>query len=156
VAGQEIKIKINMKNIKITLQKLKHLGGQAGFSFVELIVVVTIIMVITVVGTVSYQSTSQKSRDGKRMSDLQKLAVALEMYKQENGIYPAVPSDLVSEYMQELPKDPKDPSFSYLYSRTPTNYSYVLFAKMENVGSTNFSPATPGCGSTCNYRLYSP
>jgi Tfp pilus assembly protein PilE len=133
-----------MKKIKIN-----------GFSFVELIVVVTIIMVITVAGTLSYQSTSQKSRDGKRMSDLQKMAVALEMFKQENVIYPALPSGLVSEYMQELPTDPKA-GFSYDYSRTPTEYSYVLYAQMENVGSTNFSPGIAGCGGTCNYRLYSP
>jgi len=118
-------------------------------------------MVITVAGTLSYQSTSQKSRDGKRMSDLQKLAVALEMYKQENVTYPAangnMPSGLVSEYMQELPTDPKA-GFSYMYQLTdPLNpYSYVLYAQMENVGSTNFSPGIAGCGGTCNYRLFSP
>ncbi len=149
-----------MKKIKITLQKLRHLGGQAGFSFVELIVVVTIIMVITVAGTLSYQSTSQKSRDGKRMSDLQKMAVALEMYKQENVTYPAVsgnsPSGLVTEYMQELPKDPKDPTFTYLYTLGATNYSYVLYAHMENVGSTNYPEGPSSCGGTCNYRLLSP
>lgn len=126
-----------------------------GFSFVELIVVVTIIMVITVAGTLSYQSTSQKSRDGKRMSDLQKMAVALEMYKQENGIYPNSRDLLVSSgYLQELPADPKA---GFLYDYNPSgNYSYILYAQMENVGSTNFSPAIAGCGGTCNYRLYSP
>lgn len=130
------------------MKKIKN-----GFSFVELIVVVTIIMVITVAGTLSYQSTSQKSRDGKRMSDLQKYAVALEMYKQENGVYPSSRDGLVTEgYLQELPTDPKD---GFLYDFTPSDYSYILYAQMENVGSTNFT-GTSGCGGTCNYRLYSP
>ena len=144
-----------MKKMKKTLPKLKHLGGQAGFSFVELIVVVTIIMVITVAGTLSYQSTSQKSRDGKRMSDLQKYAVALEMYKQENGVYPAGESGLVSEgYLQELPTDPKD-GFAYEYDPL-SDYSYALYAQMENVGSTNYPTGPSSCGGTCNYRLLSP
>lgn len=134
-----------MKKIKIN-----------GFSFVELIVVVTIIMVITVAGTLSYQSTSQKSRDGKRMSDLQKMAVALEMYKQENVTYPVSELDLKPEYMQELPKDPKDPTFSYFYRLGTTNYSYELYAQMENVGSTNYPAGPSSCGGTCNYRLLSP
>jgi Tfp pilus assembly protein PilE len=143
-----------MKKMKKTLPKLKHLGGQAGFSFVELIVVVTIIMVITVAGTLSYQSTSQKSRDGKRMSDLQKMAVALEMYKQENVTYPTNRDDLVSEgYLQELPTDPKE---GFLYDFVPSDYSYVLYAQMENVGSTNYPSGPSNCGGTCNYRLLSP
>ena len=56
-----------------------------GFTLVELVVVITIMMVITAIGVVSFSGINKKSRDSRRMSDLDKLAIALEVYKQENG-----------------------------------------------------------------------
>ena len=136
--------------------------NEKGFSFIELIVVVTIILVLTVAGTVSYQGASRRSRDSRRMSDLQKLAISLEVYKQEEGTYPGasggMPANLVElEYIQELPSDPKA-DFNYLYNPGTNSYSYALYAQMEDSGSENYT-GTEDCGGgsgTCNYRLLSP
>lgn len=129
---------------------------EKGFSFIELIVVVTIILVVTVAGTVSYQAASRKSRDSRRMSDLQKMAIALEVYKQAVGTYPVALSSLVSTYIQALPTDPKS-TFSYYYRTGTGNYSYELFAQVEDTSSVNYStPTVSSCGGNCNYRIVSP
>ena len=128
-----------------------------GFTLVELIVVVTIMMVITVIGTVSFSGINKRSRDSRRMSDLEKIAIAMEIYKQENGTYPTVssdmPSGLVSDYIDALPTDPKD--YAYYYTRT--DYTYYLYSHMEDVGSTtgSYENNCPS-GTGCNYRISNP
>lgn len=125
-----------------------------GFSLVELIVVITIIAVITAVGVISFSGTNKKSRDSRRMADLEKIRMALEIYRQENGIYPSNSSSLSPTYIQAWPTDPK--SYTYYYLRgVGSSYTYALDAQMENVGSTNGSFGA-NCGGTCNYRVTNP
>jgi len=123
-----------------------------GFSLVELIVVMTIIAVITAIGVVSFTGLNKRSRDSRRVADLKKMAIALEVYRQENGTYPVLENTLVPDYLEGLPTDPK--SFSYYYDRL-TEYSYQLDAQMEDLGSTTGSYGN-NCTGTCNYRIVSP
>lgn len=104
--------------------------NKKGFTLVELLVVMTIIMVITIVGMVNYGNANKKSRDAKRKSDLESVRVALEMYRQDNGNYPADEDILVSsEYIKELPEDPQSPTKSYVY--VISDYEYTLSATLE-------------------------
>jgi general secretion pathway protein G len=123
-----------------------------GFTLIELIVVVTIIAILSVVAIVNYGGASKKSRDGRRMADLEKARIALELYRQENRTYPALETDLAPDYIQQWPVDPT--SFQYEYSRL-TNYTYVLSAHMEDLGSTTITEIS-GCGGTCNYQTKNP
>jgi len=123
-----------------------------GFSLVELMVAMTIIVVVTAVGMVSFTGINKRSRDGKRVSDLKKVAMALEIYRQEVGNYPADLSSLVSDYVDSIPTDPK--SFTYDYGR-PTLYTYTYKAQMEDLGSTNMASES-GCGDVCNYVIRNP
>ncbi|MFA7676208.1 MAG: prepilin-type N-terminal cleavage/methylation domain-containing protein [Candidatus Shapirobacteria bacterium] len=131
--------------------------NKKGFTLIELIVSVTIIAVLTVVGVVSYTGTSKKARDGRRVADLEKVRIALELYRQDLGsTYPAdgtLTTKLAPKYIQAIPTDPK--SGTYTYDQTGTGYTYELGAKMENLGSTNVA-AYSGCGGTCNYKVVSP
>lgn len=138
---------------------------QDGFSLIELIVVITIIAVITAVGVVSFGGVNKKSRDAKRMADLERYRVALEMARQIGGSYPATLPELTNppfSLMQNLLSDPKT-GYSYVYGR-PTFYSYGLYANMEDLGSTNgiwtstsCSTAPCGCSSSgCNYQVLNP
>lgn len=126
---------------------------------IELIVVVTIMALLTVIAVVSYSTTNKKSRDSKRMADLEKIRVALELYRQEKGIYPVADaggSAALTGYLQEWPKDPKN--YLYYYVRgAGTSYAYTLDGQMEDVGNTNGS-YNNNCGGSekCNYRLISP
>lgn len=123
-----------------------------GFSFIELIVVVTIIAVLSVVGVVSYSGANKKSRDSRRISDLEKMRMALEMVRQVGVTYPASSSALSPNYMQSIPLDPKNAS-EYLYTPVPATgaYTYTIRAVMEDMGST-----TGNYGSGFNYQVSNP
>ncbi len=132
-----------------------------GFTLIELIVVVTIIAVLTVVAVVNYAGTSKKSRDSRRAADIQKVAIALEMYRQQIGVYPPDTNSLITnKFLQAWPTDPKS-GCSYYYVRSVgSSYDYTLDAQMEDVGATTGSYST-NCGAsptckTCNYRVVNP
>lgn len=127
---------------------------KTGFTLIELMVSITIIAIITVIAVVNFGGTNKKARDGRRMSDLEKIRVALELNRQEKGSYPASLTNLVgNSYLQANPLDPKGLPFTYSY--VGTSYAYTLSAQMENLGSTNGSYGA-GCGNVCNYRVVSP
>lgn len=123
-----------------------------GFSFIELIVVVTIIALLSVAGAVSYGSINKKSRDSKRISDLSNMRMALEAMRQVGATYPAAsagsPIGLSPTYIESLPKDPKTTAI-YFYTQLNSGYRYTLWAKMEDMGSTT---GTYGGGSY-NYQM---
>jgi prepilin-type N-terminal cleavage/methylation domain-containing protein len=129
-----------------------------GFTLIELIVSITIVAVITTLAMVNFGATNKKARDSRRASDLQKVAIALEMSRQVGGTYPTasggLPTGLVAAgYLQVWPTDPK--SYSYVYA-APTSYTYTLSAYMEDLGSTNMAPSG-SCGTvTCNFRITNP
>ncbi|MFA6518673.1 MAG: type II secretion system protein [Candidatus Shapirobacteria bacterium] len=121
--------------------------SKRGFSLIELVVVITIMAVITALVSVSFAGAGKRGRDSRRMADLEKIRVALEMIRQVGVTYPSDDDRLVPDYIQALPKDPK--GGSYLYSGG--GYVYTLDATMEDVGST-----TGDYGGGYNYRVTNP
>jgi prepilin-type N-terminal cleavage/methylation domain-containing protein len=111
-----------------------------GFTLIELIVVITIIAILTVVGVVSYGGVNKKSRDSRRMADLEKYRVALEMARQVGGTYPATigwSTTLVNmNLLAGTVTDPKTGA-GYSYTRGAGKYTYTIDAGVEDVGSTN-------------------
>jgi len=110
-----------------------------GFTLIELLVVIAIIGILSSVVLASLNSAREKSRDAKRVSDIKQLQLALELYFDNNGSYPAVTdldsSTLVSDgLLSAIPHDPTtDADYSYAYyPATPT--SYHLGATLENSG----------------------
>ena len=116
---------------------------------------VAIIALLTAVGAVSYAGVTKKSRDSRRMSDLEKYRVALEIARQVGATYPTSP-DTVLVNMRLLPAALTDPKagYSYYYHKM-TDYSYELYAQLEDFGSTNTS-LSGHCGGVCNYRVTNP
>lgn len=117
-----------------------------GFTFIELLVTVTIIMVLTAVGIVSYRVTNQKARDARRRSDLESVRSALEICRTETGAYPASIDFATNApitcggatYLAKSPNDPKagQGTFGYSYTRT-SNTTYTLCAEIETPGETS-------------------
>lgn len=81
------------------MNKIKHLilgnvhGGllnhkTKGFTLIELLVVIAIIGLLASVVLVSLNSARQKSRDAKRVSDMNQLAKALELFYNDAAGYP--------------------------------------------------------------------
>ncbi len=138
--------------------------GRHGFSLIELIVVITIIAIMTTIAVVSFSGTNKRARDSKRVADLEKYRIALEMARQIGVTYPANLNILPTMgLIGTTISDPKT-GYSYAYNRL-TDYSYELYACVEDVGASNSpcSGATCNCaggnclgGYGCNYRVVNP
>lgn len=128
-----------------------------GFTFIEILLVVTIIAVLAAIGVVSYVSANKQSRDTRRKADLEQLRSALELYRSDNGTYvdrtvsggaviSTSLSSLVSTYVSALPVEPKpSPYVNYYYENIGvSNVTYCLYAKMENTSSCTAT----GCSHT--------
>lgn len=109
-----------------------------GFTLIELLVVIAIIGILSSVVLASLNSAREKSRDAKRVSDIKQLQLALELYFDTNGEYPALLTDLSPTF---IPSDPVDPlGGAYVYS------AYTTSAVPPVVGDTcDNSPATETC-----------
>jgi type II secretion system protein G len=109
-----------------------------GFTLIELLVVIAIIGILSSVVLASLNSARTKSRDAKRVSDIKQLQLALELYFDDNGSYPAVTdldsSTLVADgFISAIPHDPVGTAVDYNYAyypATPTNYH--MGATLEN------------------------
>lgn len=120
-----------------------------GFSFVELIVVITIIAVLSLAAIISYGPVQKKSRDSRRIADLQKISMALEMARQIGTTYPSSLNYLVdNNFIQSIPNNPKGSPYDY---DRPTDYTYEIGTSMEDLGSTNMA-ASGGL----NYKVFNP
>jgi len=127
------------------MKKLKK-----GFSFIELIVVITIIAILSVAGMISYGSVSMKSRDSRRISDLEKMRMALEMARQLGTTYPATATALVPTYLEKIPADPKN--VNYFYTQLSGGYKYTIWAKVEDPSLATGSYG----GGSYNYQVSNP
>jgi len=120
-----------------------------GFTLIESLVVVTMMMVIVAAAVGSYSAANKKNRDNKRMADLDRIRMALEMYRQNSatGIYPTtanVVNDLVPNFLDSWPVGPKGVADVYVYtSPIGTNsYRYTLSTTLEITGAT-YSVSNP-------------
>lgn len=68
---------------------MKHRHNQAGFTLIEILVVVAIIGVISGVVFTALSQARLKGRDSKRKGDLVQLQKALEIYYNTNSGYPS-------------------------------------------------------------------
>lgn len=129
-----------------------------GFTLFELLVSISIIAVLTAVAIVSFGGLNKKTRDARRMSDLEKIRISLEEARQVGNTYPGnLPALVGSSLLEKVPTDPKGVGYTYAYSVGTSNYSYVLCAYMEDVGSTTASTGCGSCGTNgCNYKVINP
>ncbi|MBI5123744.1 type II secretion system protein GspG [Candidatus Roizmanbacteria bacterium] len=126
------------------------------FTLIEILVVATIIVLLTGTAAVTYTAFLKQSRDAKRKADLEQIRASLEMYRSNNNTYPvgSVYSTTLSVlttpviYIQSLPADPKNPTYTYYYSGSVSDYT--LGSYLEGGGSTCVALQ---CGGNCNYCL---
>ncbi len=81
----KIKNKLNFFPLGLG-EKKAHRG--AGFTLIELLVVIAIIGLLASVVLVALNGARSKSRDAKRVSDMNQLAKALELFYNDNSYYP--------------------------------------------------------------------
>lgn len=113
-----------------------------GFTFIELLVVVTISALLMGAATVGYSSISRRSRDTRRKTDMETIRSALELYRSEQGSYPLSVTEGgsiaigESTYLNPVPSDPKDGS--YVYTRTSTT-TYTLSCTLESGDACSYT-----------------
>ena len=122
---------------------------RAGFTIVEMLVVITVIAILAAVVTVGYGSVQENARDQARISDLEQIRLALNLYKQDHGSYPG--EEDFTDVVQSFGLDAADMrGVSYVYDNSATcvtgQYNVVtLRATMENESNGNLTEQRSRC-----------
>jgi len=147
-----------LRNIKFFFQRRRvlshHLDKGAlvwGFTLIELLVVIAIIGILSSIVLTNLNSSRQKARDVKRVSDIKQLQLALALYfDANNGRYPKTLSsggvtELAPTYIPAIPTPPAGVSDVFNYFYIPIDVggwfcnSYHLGAALEVAGNSVLS-----------------
>jgi type II secretion system protein G len=136
--------------------------NRKGFTLIELLVVIAIIGILATIVLVSLNAARQKARDTRRIGDLRQVALALEMYYDDNSKYPGgsessgcndwTAMDTAIEtggYMTSVPVDPVN-SGTKVYSYESNETDYVLRAQLENTSNAAFNTDVDGTVLSCD------
>jgi general secretion pathway protein G len=79
----------------------------AGFTLIELMVVVALISVLAGMGVVMYRNSVVRTKEAVLREDLFRMRDAIDQYYADKAKYPASLEALVAEgYLRQVPKDP--------------------------------------------------
>jgi general secretion pathway protein G len=79
----------------------------AGFTLIELTVVVALISVLAGMGVVMYSNQVKRTKEAVLREDLFRMRDAIDQYYADKAKYPASLETLVAEgYLRQIPKDP--------------------------------------------------
>ena len=80
---------------------------QAGFTLIEILIVITLIFVLAGMALVQYQTSVTSAKEAVLKEDLFRLRDAIDQYYADKNKYPASLEDLVTEkYIRAIPQDP--------------------------------------------------
>ncbi len=91
---------------------LKKNQNKSAFTLIELLVVIAIIALLAVAVVVVFSGTRASSRDAARLSDVNRIRAALDLYWQSAGVYPnaVVAGETIEHngviFMQSVPFPP--------------------------------------------------
>lgn len=112
---------------------------QGGFTIVELLIVIVVIAILAAITIVAYNGIQNRANDTAVQNDLQNIAKKFELYKVDNSVYPAGPTQLAtlglkvskSAYGNHMPSG--GTFYNLVYCRmpaaAPTDYALVAFSK---------------------------
>ena len=81
--------------------------GQAGFTLIEILIVITLIFVLAGIALVQYQNSVLSAKEAVLKEDLFRMRDAIDQFYADKNKYPASLEELVSEkYIRAIPPDP--------------------------------------------------
>jgi general secretion pathway protein G len=84
-----------------------HRSNSAGFTILELVIVMTIIVILAAIGVNNYQMVQKHARETVLRQDLQAMRKAIDQYAADKEELPQSLEDLVEMgYIREIPIDP--------------------------------------------------
>ena len=93
--------------VKRSTIRVDRSSGQAGFTLLELIIVMVIIAVLAAIAVPSYIRNVQRAKEAVLKEDLRVLRTAIDSYTVDKQQAPQSLEDLVSAgYIREIPNDP--------------------------------------------------
>ncbi len=178
------------KNIPTQRNKITHdflpceKQEHKGFTLIELLVVIAIIGLLSSVVLASLNSARARGRDARRISDLQQVQFALELYaSSNNGKYPITSAadpdgiyysqcsgnhtltgstgyvpDLAPTYIPALPKEPLSPVLPGYdcYRYISNGNSYMIMAGTAETYTAAKNPSPRLVQPAGNFAKYSP
>ena len=125
---------------------------KAGFTLMELLVVISIIGILVSISVASYASAQKKGRDARRLADMKAVQNAFEQYNADHdGSYPAT-CDLITAVATYLPSgfptDPKNAApYTYAHDNAHCSATHYCFcADLESgVGNEAGDPGSATC-----------
>ncbi len=134
------------------------LGKTAGFTLVELIIVITILAILATIAFTSFRNYSWSARDGNRLATVKNIQSGLDLLSIKTWVYPE-PENMVEitgsgmylkqwffwEGSQQAIKisgtvvDPLD-EIEYIYSTNEDNTKYQLWSYLEENNSLSYFP----------------
>lgn len=119
----------------------------AGFTMIEILVVVAIIALLTTIGILSFAQVNKRARDGKRKADLEQVRSALVLYRTDTGTYPvslnwSTMSPITTYVSGTSIRDPlasPNPQYSY----TSDGSTFNLCATLEATSPSSYCLTNP-------------
>lgn len=138
--------------------------NKRGFTLLEILIVLGIISIIMMLVSTIYSGVQKKSRDTKRIGDLNIIRNSLELFRTDSSYYPnsLTTTNFKNNYLKIIPSDPKSPQIYRYVSITCINdinnnkCDYLLGTILENSPKSTSSECSSykcGGGVDCNYCL---
>lgn len=147
--------------MKNSFQSINY-RNMAGFTLIEVMVVVVILGILAAIIVPKIMSRPEQARLVKVKQDLLAIQSALDLYKLDNGIYPATDQGLqalitmptgepsprnwkADGYLQELPLDPWGEAYQYVNDNEKLKiFSFGPKGKDGNSEIGNWNPSQSG------------
>lgn len=106
---------------------------RAGFTIVELLIVIVVIAILAAIVIVAYNGIQGRARDSRRVQDMKTIVKGLEIYKTNNGSYPA-PVSTTGAAGWEVSTD----------GTSPTNFLSALISSTNGISKVPVDPTNTG------------
>ena len=105
--------------------------GRAGFTLIELMIVIMIIMILVGIAAVQYQRSVQRAREATLKQDLQAMRQSIDNYTLDKQAAPQSLEDLAQAgYLRKVPTDPMTGAADWV----PQYDSVVLSPEQSSTG----------------------